>query len=232
MTLTVGSRVRLCPRQGGDIMDIALAGRTAVIDGIEETFEGGRLLAVVVDDDPGRGEWGHRFFFAPEEVEPLPLRVLVAGIGNVFLADDGFGVILADRLSRHQWPAGVQIADFGIRGMDLAYTLLDGWDAAILLDAAPRGGAPGTLYVIEPELDGTNVAPEAHGMDPVTVLALARSLGGTPPRMLVLGCEPQTRMTEDDEIVAELTEPVRAALEEAERLFVSVLDDLMRGVPQ
>jgi hydrogenase maturation protease len=213
-------------------MDIALAGRTAVIDGIEETLEGGRLLAVVVEDDPGRGEWGHRFFFAPEEVEPMPMRVLVAGIGNVFLADDGFGVVLADRLGRQQWPAGVQVADFGIRGMDLAYTLLDGWDAAILLDAAPRGEAPGTLYVIEPELDAADVAPEAHGMDPVTVLALARSLGGTPPRTLVLGCEPRTRMTEDDEIDAELTEPVRAALDEAERLFASLLDDLMRGGPQ
>jgi hydrogenase maturation protease len=232
MTLTVGSRVRLRPRPGGDIMDIALAGRTAVIDGIEETLEGGRLLAVVVEDDPGRGEWGHRFFFAPEEVEPMPMRVLVAGIGNVFLADDGFGVVLADRLGRQQWPAGVQVADFGIRGMDLAYTLLDGWDAAILLDAAPRGEAPGTLYVIEPELDAADVAPEAHGMDPVTVLALARSLGGTPPRTLVLGCEPRTRMTEDDEIDAELTEPVRAALDEAERLFASLLDDLMRGGPQ
>jgi hydrogenase maturation protease len=229
MTLTVGSRVRLRPRPGGDIMDIALAGRTAVIDGIEETMEGGRLLAVVVEDDPGRGEWGHRFFFAPEEVEPLPLRVLVAGIGNVFLGDDGFGVMLADRLSRRQWPAGVQVADFGIRGMDLAYTLLDGWDAAILLDAAPRGEAPGTLYVIEPELDADDVAPEAHGMDPVTVLALARSLGGTPPRTLVLGCEPQTHMTEDDEIVAELTEPVQVALDHAELLFASLVDDLMRG---
>jgi hydrogenase maturation protease len=242
------SRVRLRPHAGGDIMDLALAGRSAVVEGIDQDLEGNVRLAVVVEDDPGRdlGERrqpGHRFFFAPEEVEPLGVgdaaeagaaaagrtRVLVAGIGNVFLGDDGFGVALAARLARRELPPGVEVVDYGIRGMDLAYALQDGWDAVVLLDAVPRGRAPGTLYVIEPELgdDDPIGSPDAHGMDPVRVLALARALGGPLPRVLVLGCEPQTRMTGDeDEIVAALTEPVRAALDEAERMARSLLEEL------
>jgi hydrogenase maturation protease len=236
------SRVRLRPRPGGDIMDLALAGRVAVVEGIDEDLDGTLRLAVVVEDDPGRdlGEArqpGHRFFFAPEEVEPLEAlapavtgpRILVAGIGNVFLGDDGFGVALASRLARRELPAGVDVVDFGIRGMDLALALLEGYDAAVLLDATPRGEPPGTLYVIEPPVgEAADATPEAHGMDPVKVLALARAMGGMPPRTLVVGCEPQTRMgADDEEIVAALSEPVRAALDEAERLVGSVLDDLI-----
>jgi hydrogenase maturation protease len=234
------TRVRLRPRPGGDVFDLALAGRCGVVEGVEQDMEGNVLLAVVVDDDPGRDlgvrrQPGHRFFFGPEEVEPLAdepaepggPRVLVAGIGNVFLGDDGFGVALAGRLARRELPAGVEVVDYGIRGMDLAYALLDGWDAAILLDATPRGEAPGTLYVIEPDIEAIDVAPEAHGMDPVKVLALARAIGGPLPRVLVLGCEPLTRMDADsEEIVATLTEPVVAALTEAEHLLESLLEDL------
>ncbi len=233
------SRVRLRPRAGGDMMDLALAGRTAVVESIEEDTDGKLHLTVVVEDDPGRdlGERrqpGHRFFFAVDEVEPLPaqapavpaVRVLVAGIGNVFLGDDGFGVALAGRLARRELPAGVEVVDFGIRGMDLAYALAD-YDAVVLLDATPRGEPPGTLYVIEPEVDPDDVAPEAHGMDPVKVLALAAALGAPAPRTLVVGCEPQTRMSaEDEEIVAALSEPVRAALDEATRLVEQLLDEL------
>lgn len=236
------SRVRLKPRGGGgDVFDLALAGRTAVIEGIEQDMEGRLQLTITVEDDPGRdlGELrqpGHRFFFSPEEVEPLEdapapaaaaTRVLVAGIGNVFLGDDGFGVALAGRLARDAPRPGVDVVDFGIRGMDLAYALLDGYDAAVLLDATPRGEPPGTLYVIEPEVEADDVVPEAHGMDPVKVLALARALGGTPPRTLVVGCEPLTRMSpDDDEIVAALSEPVRAALDGAVGLVASLLDEL------
>ena len=95
--MKAGTRVRLKPRPGGDVWDIALAGRTAVVQGVEETMEGDRLLVVAVDDDPGAGLPGHRFFFTPDEVEPL--RVLVAGIGNVFLGDDAMlssAIILED----------------------------------------------------------------------------------------------------------------------------------------
>jgi len=158
--------------------------------------------------------------------EPAGPRVLVAGIGNVFLGDDGFGVALAGRLERSELPAGVDVADFGIRGMDLAYALHD-YDAAVLLDAMPRGERPGTLYVLEPDLEELEATPDAHGMDPVKVLALARSLGGPLPRTLVVGCEPQVVMDQDsEEVTAELSEPVTAALDEAVRLVESLVGDL------
>jgi hydrogenase maturation protease len=234
-----GSRVVLHPRGGGDVLDLALAGRIGIVESIEQDTEGIVHLAITVEDDPGRdlGERrqpGHRFFFSPEEVEPLgeepvsppATRILVAGIGNVFMADDGFGVALAGRLAARTLPAGVDVVDYGIRGMDLAYAMED-YDTVVLLDATPRGQPPGTLYVIEAEVDADEVAVDAHGMDPVKVIALVRALGSRPPRTLVVGCEPETRMTgEEDEIVAELSEPVIAALDEAERLVAALLRDL------
>ena len=245
--LRARSRVRLKPRAGGDVLDLALAGRTAVVEGIDQDLDGNLKLAVAVDDDPGRDlglrrQPGHRFFFAPEELEPLddealmPVapgrRVLVAGIGNVFLGDDGFGVALADRLARRALPAGVEVVDYGIRGMDLAYALHDGWDAVVLLDATPRGRAPGTLYVIEPDLSDLAPAVDAHGMDPVMVLGLAQALGGPLPRVLVVGCEPQTVMRGDEEeVVAAISEPVRAALDEGVRLVEALLEDLTKDEP-
>jgi hydrogenase maturation protease len=236
-----GSRVVLRPRAGGDIMDVALNGKVGVVERVEEDFEGHVHLAVVIEGDPGRdmGEArlpGHRFFFVPEDVEPMAgpppprTRVLVAGIGNVFLADDGFGVEVATLLTREELPAGVEVRDFGIRGLALAYELQEGWDAVVLVDAVPRGGEPGTLYVIEPDIeDGQMTAMDAHGMDPVKVLGLARSLGSLPPRILVVGCEPEVQMTgEEEDIVMELSAPVRAATVEAVGLVRSVLDDLLK----
>jgi hydrogenase maturation protease len=131
--------------------------------------------------------------------EPSP-RVLVAGVGNVFLGDDGFGVEVARRLAGETLPGWVRVGDFGIRGVHLAYELLEGYEAAILVDAAPRGEAPGTVYVIEPDLDGQPTGPlgagepgvlvDAHGMEPDAVFALLKALGGDIPRLLVVGCEP------------------------------------------
>jgi hydrogenase maturation protease len=241
-----GSRVRLSPRTGGDVLDLALAGRVAVVDAIESDMEDGVHLAVTVEDDPGRDlgtarQPGHRFFFSIAEVEPLDdtapaptggPRILVAGIGNVFLGDDGFGVAVADRLARRALPPGVHVEDYGIRGMDLAYALA-GYDAAIFVDTAPRGGTPGTLYVIEADLDDHGVVPEAHGMDPVKVLALARSLGELPARVVVVACEPRTVMTgEEEDVVVELSEPVRAAVEAAVRLVDELLAEMIEGQRQ
>jgi hydrogenase maturation protease len=245
--LRVGSRVRLRPRSRTDVFDAVLDGKVAVIEGVEQDIEGRLQLAVVVDDDPGRElgihrQPGHRFFFAPDEVEPIArkhpadaeapaqARVLVAGVGNVFLGDDGWGVALADRLARRELPAGVEVVDYGIRGMDLAYAMADGgFDAVVLLDAAPRGEVPGTLYVIEPEVDAADVVIDTHGMDPAKVLAMVQGIGGRPPRTLVVGCEPANRLGADvEEFVVELSEPVRAALPEAERLVESLLDELVR----
>jgi hydrogenase maturation protease len=227
------SRVRLKPRRNADVFDLALTDRVGVVDEIFEAVDGAIQLAVTVEDDPGRdlgeaGQLGHRFFFAVDEVEPLPPWLLVAGIGNVFLADDGFGVEVAQRLAQRELPPGVKVADFGIRGMDLAYELQEDYDAAILVDAVPRGQAPGTLYVIEPELLDGEPVPDAHAMDPVRVLGLARTLGTLPPRVLVVGCEPQSDVSlEDEELAMGLSPPVAAAMDEAVALVESVLEDLL-----
>jgi len=241
-----GSRVRLVPRAGGDIFDIALAGRTAVVEAIEEDLEGGRQVAVTLDDDPGRdlGEarfLGHRFFFGLDEVELLPgetaagprePRILVAGIGNVFLGDDGFGVAVAQRLGSHRLPEGVDVVDFGIRGMDLAYALQADYDAVVFVDTAPRGEPPGTLSVIEPDLDPDEVVIDTHGMDPVRVLGLARALGRVPPRVLVVACEPARIVhgEHDEDLVDELSPPVAAAVDEAVRLVAELAAELRRKV--
>ncbi|RCW44639.1 hydrogenase maturation protease [Halopolyspora algeriensis] len=148
----------------------------------------------------------------------MSARVLAAGVGNVFLGDDGFGVDVVGRLAAEQVPEGVHVADFGIRGVHLAYELLDGYDAVLLIDALPRGDEPGTLYVLEPDLDtlepltpGTGgVTMDAHGMNPEAVLSLCKTLGGLPGRALVLGCEPA-----DCSERMGLSEPVAAAVDPA-----------------
>jgi hydrogenase maturation protease len=235
----------LRPRSRADVFDAALDGRLALIESVEQDMEGRVQFTVVVDDDPGRDlgmrkQPGHRFFFTPEEVEPLGPenperaeahagpRILVAGIGNVFLGDDGWGVALADRLARRELPPGVDVVDYGIRGMDLAYAMVDGgYDAVVLLDAAPRGAAPGTLYVIEPEVEPGEVAIDTHGMDPVRVLGLVQGLGAKPPQTLVVGCEPANRLAADaEEFLVELSEPVRMALDEAERMVGTLVEEL------
>jgi hydrogenase maturation protease len=121
------------------------------------------------------------------------MKVLIACVGNIFLGDDGFGVEVARSLSKRQLPEGVSVKDYGIRGFDLAYALLDPWDLVIIVDTLSRGEAAGTLYVIEPELNGpasakTDLNP--HGMDPVRVLSLAATMGTISAQVLVVGCEP------------------------------------------
>jgi len=119
--------------------------------------------------------------------------VLVAGIGNIFRGDDGFGVEVIRQLSSKDLPSNVAIRDFGIRGFDLAYALMEPWDLVILVDAIPRGGAPGTLYAVDAEtarVAATDQDIDTHGMTPMRAIELVRSLGGTPPKLLVIGCEP------------------------------------------
>ena len=124
-------------------------------------------------------------------------RVLVAGIGNIFLGDDGFGVEVAQGLLRRPQPDGVRIVDFGIRGFDLAYAMLEQNEVVILVDAVGRGEPPGTLYLIEADTSPPEGAPapeiQAHSMTPAAVFHLIRSMGEEPPkRVLVVGCEPET----------------------------------------
>lgn len=161
-------------------------------------------------------------------------RILVACIGNIFLGDDGFGIEVAQQLRNRRYPDGVQVVDFGIRGMELAYTLLDDYDALMLVDAVPRGGMPGTLYLIEPNLEGVTqekgmaagrVGMDAHSMDPVKVLAFARALGARPIRTLLVGCEP-TPIAEDSdytEMQIGLSDPVQAAVTEAVKMIDSLV---------
>lgn len=123
--------------------------------------------------------------------------ILIAGVGNIFLGDDGFGVEVASALSVRELPECALVKDFGIRGFDLAYTLLEPWEAVILVDAVPRGEAPGTLYLIEPDIAEMSKATapgmelNPHGMDPVRVLHLAASMGAIPAQVFVVGCEPE-----------------------------------------
>jgi hydrogenase maturation protease len=157
-------------------------------------------------------------------------RVLVAGVGNIFLGDDGFGVEVARQLADEQLPAGVEVADFGIRGVHLAYQLLEGYDLAILVDASARGGEPGSLYVIEPTPDDGDVLLDGHGMQPAAVLGLLQALGGPVGRVLVVGCEP----AEVGERIG-LSEPVGRAVGEAVRVVrelvreASVTPETRRG---
>jgi hydrogenase maturation protease len=118
------------------------------------------------------------------------VRILIAGIGNVFLGDDGFGVVVAERLRLRALPEGVAVIDFGIRGIDLAYALQD-CDAAVLVDTVRRGGEPGTLFVLEPEPPVAGAALEMHAMTPDRVLGYIGSVPG-PTTLRVVGCEPAT----------------------------------------
>lgn len=235
-TVKKGDRVRLRPRAGGDIIDLALAGQIAIVESIEQDYEGRLHLAVVLEDDPGKDlgllrQPGHRFFFTPEEVEAFSSpRILIAGIGNIFLGDDAFGSEVARRLSG--LPENVTVRDFGIRGYDLAYALLDGYDVTILVDAAPRGETPGTLYVIEPDIsdDDTNAAQpalDAHAMSPVSVLRLAANMGPISGRVLLIGCEPASLGGEDGEMG--LSEPVSEAATEAVEIVKKLVERILSG---
>jgi len=142
------------------------------------------------------------------------MRVLIAGIGNVFMGDDGFGCEVVRRLAAEPLPAGVDAIDFGTGGMDLGYALTEGYDAAILVDTVASSSTPGTVLVIEPEHEALATAELIpHGMDPVRVLRFAGALGKLPPRLRLVGCEPQFLGGEDGHLG--LSAAVEAAIERA-----------------
>ncbi len=256
--IDVGDRVRLRPRRSGDAMDLFLDGKVATVEAIEHDYDDQIHVAVVIDDDPGRDlgfarQPGHRFFFVPEEIELVekhahpstgsgramngdasasPPSILVAGIGNIFFGDDAFGVEVVQRLDRSRLPARVTVVDFGIRGFDLANALCDGYDIAILVDAIPRGAAPGTLHVIEADVNGDEALarePDGgpHGLDPLNMIRLARVMGTPPTRILIVGCDPES-LGGDDGAMG-LTAPVAAAVAAAVPLIESLVDRLSRG---
>ena len=148
-------------------------------------------------------------------------RILIAGIGNIFLGDDGFGPeVLRHVFGQVNGSEGVRATDYGIGGMHLAYDLLEDWDALVVVDAIPNRGSPGTVHLFEAD-HGSPDAPaglDAHGMDPATVFASLRALGGTPPRTIVVGCE-----VADVGDGMGLSEPVEAAVPEAVRAVESAV---------
>lgn len=159
-------------------------------------------------------------------------RILVAGIGNIFWGDDAFGVEVAQRLAQRDWPDGVLVVDFGIRGLDLAYALLENYDALILIDATQRGGEPGSLYVVEPELDRVDaldpqrVQIETHAMVPDKSLRWAQVMGARFSYVRLVGCEPERVGSEDDMIMG-LSDPVQAAVAEAARIVEQLVDEIL-----
>lgn len=156
-------------------------------------------------------------------------NILVAGIGNIFFGDDAFGCEVAAQLVKRTLPEGVRVIDFGIRSYDLAYAMMNGPDVTIFIDATPQGQPPGTVSLIEPDLnflDNTSgEVVNAHSMNPVRVLQLIRSLGGQPGRLYLVGCEPAVLEPEDG--VMGLSETVQAAIPKALEMIESLIRDLL-----
>lgn len=148
-------------------------------------------------------------------------KVLIACVGNIFLGDDAFGVEVAQQLAHTSLPENVIVRDYGIRSYDLAYALMEEWDLVILVDAVSRGEQPGAIFTIEPDLSvatEVNAAPDAHSMNPESVIQMVRTLGGPLGekigRMLVVGCEPAGIEADENGQIG-LSEPVQAAISEA-----------------
>lgn len=161
--------------------------------------------------------------------------ILVACVGNIFNGDDAFGVEVARKLSHATLPDGVQVIDFGIRGIDLTYALMDDYDAVILVDAAQRGETPGTVSIVEPDrveagpLSPEDMALSPHELDPAKVLRLVSALGGSCRRILLVACEPLT--LGGDEGVMGLSAPVTAAIGVAAKTIEELIDEILVAQP-
>jgi len=150
--------------------------------------------------------------------------ILIAGIGNIFLGDDAFGCEVVKELQQRSWPENVRVEDFGIRGFDLAYAVLDGYDITIFVDAIARGESAGTLYTIELndlEALGAGVL-ETHSINPLSVLQMVKTMGGSFKKILLVGCEPAT--FGDEEGVMGLSNEVQAAVPAAAKLIESLIN--------
>jgi hydrogenase maturation protease len=161
------------------------------------------------------------------EVPDMEKQILVAGVGNAWLGDDGFGGHVVTRLLEMEVPPGVQVQDFGSGGLDLAYEVMRGYHAMVLVDVSRQGGEPGDIYVIEPDPsdfkpieDGEAISP--HGMDPGTVLRFVKTVHGWPGKVVVVGCEP----ADVENVALELSEPVKAAVDRAAAVVLEELNKL------
>ena len=252
IAVKIGDRVRLRPKEGGDILDIALRGQVATIESLEEDYEGARHVCVVLEVDPGRDlgmlrQPGHRFFFTPAEVEPIEAQwraletsakpetaratILVAGIGNIFQGDDAFGVEVVRRLSQRILSAEVRVVDFGVRGLDLVYALQDGYETTILIDAFAHGQAPGTVSLVKPDEEeikaGANHFVDPHSMHPMNVLHMATAMNISLKRVLLIGCEPVN--LGGDEGLMGLSEQVERGVEEAVKVTEALVKRILDG---
>lgn len=162
------------------------------------------------------------------------MKILVAGVGNIFYRDDGFGCEVVRRLGPRPLPEGVTATDFGIRSYDLAYALAAGHDAIVLVDSVPRGGRPGTLYLMEPDAKELTASPgsppDGHTMNPVTIIQMAQSLGGIKGKLFLVGCEPGTLDDVNGDMV--LSEAVEAAVPEAVAMVHSLIGRLAETKPE
>jgi hydrogenase maturation protease len=158
-----------------------------------------------------------------------PRRILVAGIGNIFLGDDGFGSEVARQLIGEGLPPEVDVADFGIRSYDLAYAMMDGYDVTILVDATAHGQTPGTVSLIEPDLNEFDQldasTTDAHAMGPTAAFRILNAIGGSGGKFYLVGCEPAILEAEDGRIV--LSEQVATAVPRAIALLKSLLANLL-----
>jgi hydrogenase maturation protease len=158
----------------------------------------------------------------------LEKQILIAGVGNAWLQDDGFGAEVARRLAEVELPSGVSVMDVGTSGLDLAYEVMRGYSALIIVDVSRQGGEPGTLYVIDVEPDdvpdtiedGETIDP--HSMDPMTMLRFVRVIGGWPGRVQVIACEPAVV----DDVGVGLTEVVEASVARAMELVLETVEEL------
>lgn len=159
-------------------------------------------------------------------------KVLVAGVGNIFQGDDAFGVFAVRELIARDLPEEVRVTDFGIRTYDLAFAMMDGYDAVILVDATARGGTPGTLYVIDPEIDAVEAGQAVvggHSMTPSMVLRMISAIEGFGGRVVVVGCEPATLECVDGRVA--LSRAVEAALPESVEIIQQLIRDILASAP-
>jgi hydrogenase maturation protease len=157
------------------------------------------------------------------------MKILIAGIGNIFFGDDAFGCEVIRELNHHDLSEEVTVIDFGIRSYDLVYALTDNFNAVILVDAFPRGGQPGSLYLIEPNTTFLNesdkMAIDGHALNPVAVLQMAHSLGHVCEKIFLVGCEPETCGNEDGQMG--LSPNVQEAIPRALTMIDSLVRDLL-----
>jgi len=169
----------------------------------------------------------------PQATQSKRHTILLACIGNIFHGDDAFGVEVSRELATHTLPDEVRLVDYGIRGLDLAFDLLDGYDVTIFVDATPQGNEPGTIYVIKPDLQQLalpvtqSAVVDTHGMNPMRVLKMAMAMGVQFKKLLIVGCEPESFGSEEEGQMG-LSQSVQAAVPKAVEVIESLITKILK----